>query len=164
MRDTLLGLDGQRRRPRHPARARGGDARGSRRRGSRRCRPASPTARHRGASAAQPVEVTTLRRDVATDGRRATVAYTDDWREDAARRDFTINALSADPASGEVFDYFGGLADLEARRVRFIGDPLQRIAEDHLRILRFFRFHARFGAGDARRRRRSTPARRAPTT
>jgi poly(A) polymerase len=93
----------------------------------------------------KPVEVTTLRRDLATDGRRATIAYTGDWREDAARRDFTINALSADPASGEVFDYFGGLADLEAGRVRFIGDPLQRIAEDHLRILRFFRFHARFG-------------------
>lgn len=94
-----------------------------------------------------PVEVTTLRRDVSTDGRRATVAFTDDWREDAARRDFTINALSADPLSGEVFDYFDGLADIAARRVRFIGDPLQRIAEDHLRILRFFRFHARFGAG-----------------
>ena len=94
-----------------------------------------------------PVEVTTLRRDVATDGRRATIAYTGDWREDAARRDFTINALSADPDTGELFDYFGGLADLEARRVRFIGDPLQRIAEDHLRILRFFRFHAKFGAG-----------------
>jgi poly(A) polymerase len=97
-------------------------------------------------SAGTPVEVTTLRRDVSTDGRRATVAFTDDWRADAARRDFTINALSADPLSGEVFDYFEGLADLEARRVRFIGDPLQRIAEDHLRILRFFRFHARFGA------------------
>lgn len=91
------------------------------------------------------VEVTTLRRDVSTDGRRATVAYTDDWREDAARRDFTINALYADPASGELFDYFGGLADLGARHIRFIGDPLQRIAEDHLRILRFFRFLARFG-------------------
>jgi poly(A) polymerase len=91
------------------------------------------------------VEVTTLRRDVSTDGRRATVAFTDDWREDAARRDFTINALYADPASGELFDYFGGLADLEARHIRFIGDPLQRIAEDHLRILRFFRFLARFG-------------------
>jgi poly(A) polymerase len=99
-------------------------------------------------SAGTPVEVTTLRRDVSTDGRRATVAFTDDWRADAARRDFTINALSADPLSGEVFDYFDGLADLEARRVRFIGDPLQRIAEDHLRILRFFRFHARFGAGE----------------
>ena len=94
-----------------------------------------------------PVEVTTLRRDVSTDGRRATIAYTDDWREDAARRDFTMNALSADPVSREIFDYFEGEADVEARRVRFIGDPLQRIAEDHLRILRFFRFHARFGEG-----------------
>lgn len=94
-----------------------------------------------------PVEVTTLRRDVSTDGRRATVAFTDDWREDAARRDFTINALSADPASGEVHDYFGGLDDIQVGLVRFIGDPLQRIAEDHLRILRFFRFHARFGQG-----------------
>jgi poly(A) polymerase len=92
-----------------------------------------------------PVEVTTLRRDVSTDGRRATVAFTDDWREDAARRDFTINALYADPRTGALSDYFGGLADLEARHVRFIGDPLQRIAEDHLRILRFFRFLARFG-------------------
>lgn len=92
-----------------------------------------------------PIEVTTLRRDVSTDGRHATVAFTDDWRADAARRDFTINALYADPLSGELFDYFGGLADLAARRVRFIGDPLQRIAEDHLRILRFFRFFARFG-------------------
>jgi poly(A) polymerase len=96
----------------------------------------------------KPVEITTLRRDVSTDGRRATVAFTDDWREDAARRDFTINALSADPGTGEVFDYFDGLADLAAKRVRFIGDPLTRIAEDHLRILRFFRFHARFGTGD----------------
>jgi poly(A) polymerase len=93
------------------------------------------------------VEVTTLRRDVATDGRHATVAFTEDWHADAARRDFTINALSADPLSGEVHDYFGGLADLAACRVRFIGDPLVRIAEDHLRILRFFRFHARFGEG-----------------
>ncbi|PXA83134.1 polynucleotide adenylyltransferase, partial [Nostoc sp. 3335mG] len=93
------------------------------------------------------VEVTTLRRDVSTDGRHATVAFTEDWREDAARRDFTINALSADPLTGEVHDYFGGLADLADGRVRFIGDPLTRIAEDHLRILRFFRFHARFGKG-----------------
>lgn len=92
-----------------------------------------------------PVEVTTLRRDVATDGRHAIVAFADDWREDAARRDFTMNALYADPATGEVFDYFGGVADLRAGRVRFIGEPLQRIAEDHLRILRFFRFLARFG-------------------
>ncbi len=95
-----------------------------------------------------PYEVTTLRRDVSTDGRRATVAFTTDWEEDAARRDFTINALSADPGTGEVFDYFGGLDDLQARHVRFIGDPLKRIAEDHLRILRYFRFHARFGSGD----------------
>lgn len=94
-----------------------------------------------------PVEITTLRRDVATDGRRATIAYTDDWREDAARRDFTINALLADPVTGEITDYFGGLADLEAGTVRFIGDPEARIAEDHLRILRFFRFYARFGKG-----------------
>ncbi|MHA6722730.1 CCA tRNA nucleotidyltransferase [Sphingomonas sp. RS2018] len=92
-----------------------------------------------------PVEVTTLRRDVSTDGRHAVVAFTDDWREDAARRDFTMNALFADPVSGEIIDYFDGLADLDARRVRFIGDPLGRIAEDHLRILRFFRFLARFG-------------------
>jgi poly(A) polymerase len=91
------------------------------------------------------IEVTTLRRDIATDGRHAEVAFTEDWREDAARRDFTINALSADPATGAVHDYFGGLADLADGRVRFIGDPLTRIAEDHLRILRFFRFHARFG-------------------
>ena len=94
-----------------------------------------------------PFEVTTLRRDVSTDGRRAIVAFTDDWKEDAARRDFTINALLADPNTGEVFDYFGGLEDLKRRHIRFIGDPLQRIAEDHLRILRFFRFHARFGSG-----------------
>lgn len=92
-------------------------------------------------------EVTTLRRDVATDGRHATVAFTEDWQEDAARRDFTINALSADPLTGEVHDYFGGLDDLAVGRVRFIGEPAQRIAEDHLRILRFFRFHARFGKG-----------------
>jgi poly(A) polymerase len=94
-----------------------------------------------------PFEITTLRRDVSTDGRRATVAFTDDWQEDAARRDFTINALSADPLTGELFDYFGGLPDLEHHHIRFIGDPFQRIAEDHLRILRFFRFHARFGSG-----------------
>jgi poly(A) polymerase len=95
------------------------------------------------------VEITTLRRDVATDGRRATIAYTDNWREDAARRDFTINALSAEPESLALHDYFGGLDDLAAHRVRFIGDPITRIAEDHLRILRFFRFHARFGRGAA---------------
>jgi poly(A) polymerase len=94
------------------------------------------------------VEVTTLRSDVSTDGRRATVAFTDDWKEDAARRDFTINALYADPFTGELFDYFGGIDDLKSRTVRFIGDPLQRIAEDHLRILRYFRFHARYGHGE----------------
>lgn len=94
------------------------------------------------------VEVTTLRSDVSTDGRRATVAFTGDWQEDAARRDFTINALYADPFTGELFDYYDGLADLKARTVRFIGDPLQRIAEDHLRILRYFRFHARYGHGE----------------
>ena len=93
------------------------------------------------------VEVTTLRSDVSTDGRRATVAFTDDWARDAGRRDFTINALYADPFSGELFDYFGGLDDLKSRTVRFIGEPLQRIAEDHLRILRYFRFHARYGHG-----------------
>lgn len=92
-------------------------------------------------------EVTTLRRDVSTDGRRATVAFSEDWREDASRRDFTINALYADPLSHEVDDYFGGLEDIAARRVRFIGSPTARIAEDHLRILRYFRFHARFGKG-----------------
>jgi poly(A) polymerase len=99
--------------------------------------------------AGQPVEVTTLRRDLSTDGRHATIAFTDDWKEDAARRDFTINALSADPSSGKVHDYFDGRADLHAGRVRFIGEPLQRIAEDRLRILRFFRFHSRFGRGEA---------------
>jgi len=95
----------------------------------------------------RPYEVTTLRRDMATDGRRATVAFAEDWRADAARRDFTFNALYADPASGEVFDWFGGLDDLAAGIVRFIGDPAQRIAEDHLRIMRYYRFAARFGRG-----------------
>ncbi len=90
-------------------------------------------------------EITTLRRDVSTDGRRATVAFSTDWQEDAARRDFTINALYADPHNGEIFDYFGGLDDLKAGTVRFIGDATARIAEDHLRILRYFRFYARFG-------------------
>ena len=96
-----------------------------------------------------PVEITTLRNDVSTDGRRATVAFASDWQDDAARRDFTINALYADPVTGEIWDYFGGLADLEARRVRFIGDPRERIREDHLRILRYFRFQARFGSQPA---------------
>lgn len=93
-----------------------------------------------------PYEVTTLRRDVATFGRRADVVFTQDWPGDAARRDLTINALYADPRSGELFDFHAGLEDLAARRVRFIGVPLERIAEDHLRILRFFRFSARFSA------------------
>ncbi|MCB2088314.1 MAG: CCA tRNA nucleotidyltransferase [Sphingomonadaceae bacterium] len=93
-----------------------------------------------------PVEITTLRHDVSTDGRRATVRFASDWKEDAARRDFTINALYAHPETLEISDYFGGLDDLAARRVRFIGDASQRIREDHLRILRYFRFQARFGA------------------
>jgi len=95
---------------------------------------------------AGPIEITTLRHDVSTDGRRATVAFATDWREDAARRDFTINALYADPATSEIQDWFGGLADLSDRRVRFIGDARERIREDHLRILRYFRFQARFGS------------------
>jgi poly(A) polymerase len=94
----------------------------------------------------RPFEVTTLRTDVETYGRHAKVAFGRDWRVDAERRDFTINALSAS-RDGTVYDYVGGLADLEARRVRFIGDPRQRITEDYLRILRFFRFHAAFSAG-----------------
>ena len=89
-------------------------------------------------------EVTTLRRDVTTDGRHAEVAWTDDWEVDAARRDFTINAMSM-TRDGAVFDYFGGRADLAAGRVRFVGEPAARIAEDYLRILRFFRFQARYG-------------------
>ena len=92
-----------------------------------------------------PIEITTLRRDVSTDGRRATVAFSDDWKEDAARRDFTINALSVDPETLEIFDYFDGLKDLEDRHVRFIGSAKDRIAEDHLRIMRYFRFVARIG-------------------
>ena len=94
-----------------------------------------------------PFEVTTLRRDVETDGRHAKVAFGRDWKADAERRDFTINALSA-ARDGAVYDYVGGLADLEARRVRFIGDPQKRIEEDYLRILRFFRFHAAYGTSD----------------
>lgn len=90
------------------------------------------------------VEITSLRRDVETDGRRAVVAFTDQWEEDAARRDFTINALYCD-ADGRLYDYHNGLEDLNARHIRFIGDPEQRIQEDVLRILRFFRFHAQLG-------------------
>ena len=91
-------------------------------------------------------EVTTLRHDVETDGRRAKVAFTDDWEADARRRDFTMNALYCS-ASGEVFDPVSGMDDLLSRRVRFVGDAAQRIAEDYLRILRFFRFHAQYGQG-----------------
>lgn len=92
-------------------------------------------------------EVTSLRRDVETDGRRAVVAYTQDWSEDSARRDFTMNALYAS-AEGEIFDYHGGVEDLIAGRVRFVGDPATRIAEDYLRILRLFRFHGWYGKGE----------------
>jgi poly(A) polymerase len=92
------------------------------------------------------IEVTTLRLDVATDGRHAEVAFTDDWRADASRRDFTMNALSLD-RSGDVHDYFGGQDDLTARRVRFVGDADTRVREDYLRILRFFRFFAWYGEG-----------------
>jgi poly(A) polymerase len=95
-----------------------------------------------------PHEVTTLRHDVATDGRHATVAFTDDWASDASRRDFTINALYCDRL-GHVFDPLGGLVDLKPVRVRFIGEPDRRIEEDFLRILRFFRFSATFGEGGA---------------
>lgn len=92
-------------------------------------------------------EITTLRRDVETDGRRAVVAYTTDWAEDAARRDFTMNALYAD-LDGKIYDPLGqGLADLEKRKVRFVGDAETRIQEDYLRILRFFRFHSAYGKG-----------------
>jgi poly(A) polymerase len=92
----------------------------------------------------RPVEVTTLRQDVETYGRKAKVAFGRDWQADAERRDFTINALSVSP-DGTLHDYVGGLADLADRRVRFIGDAQKRIAEDYLRILRFFRFHAAYG-------------------
>jgi poly(A) polymerase/tRNA nucleotidyltransferase (CCA-adding enzyme) len=91
-------------------------------------------------------EVTTLRRDLITDGRHAQVAFTDDWEADAARRDFTINAMSM-TRDGDVFDYFGGKPDLEAGIVRFVGDAETRIKEDYLRILRFFRFFARYAKG-----------------
>ena len=94
-----------------------------------------------------PFEVTTLRQDVETYGRHAKVEFGRDWRADAERRDFTINAFSVTP-DGTVYDYVGGLDDLAARRVRFIGDPRQRIAEDYLRILRFFRFHAAYGTSE----------------
>jgi tRNA nucleotidyltransferase/poly(A) polymerase len=96
---------------------------------------------------AQPFEVTTLREDVETFGRKAKVVFGRDWMRDAERRDFTINGLSVD-ADGVVHDYVGGLEDIAAKRVRFIGDPDRRIAEDYLRILRFFRIHAAYGAGE----------------
>jgi poly(A) polymerase len=92
-------------------------------------------------------EITSLRRDVEADGRHAVIAFTDDWAEDAARRDFTINALYAS-ASGEIFDYATGVEDLIAGKVRFMGDARLRIAEDYLRVLRLFRFHAWYGKGD----------------
>jgi poly(A) polymerase len=95
-----------------------------------------------------PHEITTLRRDVSTDGRRATVAFTDDWSEDARRRDFTLNALYAG-RDGAIFDPTGhGVADARAGRIVFVGEPQQRLREDHLRILRFFRFYAYFGKGE----------------
>ncbi|MBK1841793.1 CCA tRNA nucleotidyltransferase [Azospirillum sp. YIM B02556] len=95
----------------------------------------------------KPYEITTLRRDVETFGRHARVEFTDDWIEDAARRDLTMNALSCTP-DGTMFDPFGGLADLAAGRVRFVGDARRRIEEDVLRLLRFFRFHAHYGRGE----------------
>ena len=94
----------------------------------------------------QPFEITTLREDVETDGRRAKVRFGRDFEQDALRRDFTINALSCN-REGYIFDYADGLADIEARKVRFIGDAQQRVREDYLRILRFFRFHAAYGEG-----------------
>jgi len=91
-------------------------------------------------------EITTLREDISTDGRHAKVKFTDDWQKDASRRDFTMNALYLS-ANGELSDYFGGREDAKAGRVIFIGDPAQRIEEDYLRVLRFFRFHAHYGSG-----------------
>jgi tRNA nucleotidyltransferase/poly(A) polymerase len=94
-----------------------------------------------------PFEVTTLREDIETDGRHATVRFGRDWKADAERRDFTINALFL-RRDGHVIDFVGGLEDIQTRRVRFIGDPRKRIAEDRLRVLRFFRFHAAYGRGE----------------
>ncbi len=93
-------------------------------------------------------EITSLRRDVETFGRHARVEFCEDWAEDARRRDFTMNALFLDPEGG-VFDYVGGLADLRAGRVRFVGAAETRIREDVLRLLRFYRFYAHYGRGDA---------------
>lgn len=95
----------------------------------------------------EPFEITTLRADLSTDGRHAEVAFVNDFRVDAERRDFTINAMSAD-RSGKVYDYFGGIEDLNSGRVRFVGDAEQRVQEDYLRILRYFRFRGRFGVSD----------------
>ncbi|TLX17101.1 CCA tRNA nucleotidyltransferase [Rhizobium sp. MHM7A] len=95
----------------------------------------------------EPFEVTTLRADLSTDGRHAEVGFVTDFKVDAERRDFTINAMSADRA-GKVYDYFGGIDDLNNGRVRFVGDPEQRVQEDYLRILRYFRFRGRFGVTD----------------
>lgn len=95
----------------------------------------------------QPYEVTTLRHDVETDGRRARVAFTSDWEADAQRRDFTMNALYCD-AAGRIYDFVEGRRDIARRKVVFVGDASQRIREDYLRVLRFFRFHARFGEGE----------------
>ncbi len=92
-------------------------------------------------------EITSLRRDIETDGRHAVISFTDNWKEDAARRDFTINAMSM-TRDGTVFDYFGGQADLRAGLVRFVGDARTRVSEDYLRILRFFRFFARYAKGE----------------
>lgn len=89
-------------------------------------------------------EITTLRKDVETDGRHATIAFTSDWREDAARRDFTVNAMYMDLA-GNIYDYFNGREDLASKLVKFVGDPETRIKEDYLRILRYFRFYSYFG-------------------
>ena len=91
-------------------------------------------------------EVTTLRHDVETDGRRAKVAFTGDWQADASRRDFTVNALFCNER-GKIYDFTGGYRDILRKRIRFVGSPAQRIDEDYLRILRFFRFHAQFGRG-----------------
>jgi poly(A) polymerase len=99
-------------------------------------------------AASRPFEITTLRRDVETFGRHATVAFSADWQEDSRRRDFTMNALSM-TLDGEVFDYHDGLRDLHAGKVRFVGDPALRIREDVLRLLRFYRFHAWYGRGTA---------------
>lgn len=95
----------------------------------------------------KPIQITTLRKDIATDGRHAEVAYTNNWQEDATRRDFTMNALYLSP-EGELFDYVGGIADAEKGMVRFIGNADARIKEDYLRILRFFRFSAHYAKGD----------------